>query len=105
MKYFITTLIIILGWVGLATYADTCFKKAPNVYSQTFLIGLTCYTLTSFFAIMAFKRQEWAWIILMWNCISLVISLVLSVWMFHEQFTTRRALASVLVLLAILLIE
>ena len=102
---FLLTLIILLGWVGIATYADVCFKNATGIQTRNFLIGFLCYALTTFFAIAAFKRQEFGWIIIVWNCLSLAISLVLSVAIFREHFTLRRGVASILIAIAIILAE
>jgi multidrug transporter EmrE-like cation transporter len=99
------SIILVLAWVGLATYADTCFKKAPKVDSLKFFTGMACYAATSFFAIATFKRQQWGWILITWNCTSLLVSMILSVVLFDEPFTKRRMIATILTLIAILMSE
>lgn len=96
---------LVLVWVGIATYGDTLFKSAPSLSSGLFLAAAGCYLVTSFFAFWTFRLQQWGWIILLWNSVSLALSLLLSVVMFGEPFTIRRRIAAVLVLAAILLTE
>lgn len=99
------SLIVVLVWVGLATYADICFKAATSIITADFFLGALCYFLTSFLAIIAFHRQQWGWIFIIWNCFSLGLGMLLSVALFREPFTLKRAAASVFVLLAILLAD
>jgi hypothetical protein len=99
------SLIVVFLWVALATYADICFKAATSIVTVDFLVGSLCYLLTSFLAIVAFHRQQWGWIFIIWNCFSLLVAMVLSVALFREPFTLKRAAASVFVLLAILLAD
>jgi len=96
---------LILPWVGIATYGDTLFKSAPSLTSGKFVAASASYFVTSFFAFWTFKLQQWGWIILLWNSLSLALSLFLSVVMFEEPFTLRRRIAAAFVLAAILLTE
>ena len=98
-------LTLILIWVGIATYGDTLFKTATSVTSGKFVVGSATYFATSFFAFWTFKLQKFGWIILLWNSLSLALSLFLSVVMFGEPFTLRRRIAAALILAAILLTE
>ena len=97
------SLTVVFFWVALATYADTCFKAASGIVTADFFVGSLCYLLTSFLAITAFHRQQWGWIFIIWNCFSLLVAMLLSVVLFREPFTLKRAAASTFVLLAILL--
>jgi hypothetical protein len=99
------SVMLVFFWVGIATYGDTLFKSAPSLASEKFLAGAAMYLVTSFFAFWTFKLQQWGWIILLWNSLSLALSLFLSVVLFSEPFTIRRRVASLLVLAAILLTE
>jgi multidrug transporter EmrE-like cation transporter len=94
---------IVFLWVALATFADICFTTATRFTSADFLAGLLCYALTAFLASIAFHRQQWGWIIIVWSCFSFVLAMLLSVLLFREPFTFKRGLASAFVLLAILL--
>jgi multidrug transporter EmrE-like cation transporter len=94
---------IVFLWVVLATCADICFTTATRFMSADFFVGLMCYMLTAFLAVVAFHRQQWGWIIIVWSCFSFVLAMLLSVVLFREPFTLKRALASSFVLLAILL--
>lgn len=94
---------LILWWVGIATYGDTLFKSAPSLSSGRFWGAALMYLLTSFLAYWTFKLQQWGWAILVWNSASLSLSLFLSFVMFKEPFTHRRAVAFVLVLVAMVL--
>ena len=98
-------IVLILAWVGVATYGDTLFKRSPSLTSATFWRGVAVYALTSFFAFWTFRLQQWGWIILLWNSASLAVSLLLSVTMFGEAFTIRRRVSAVLILAAMLLTE
>jgi uncharacterized membrane protein len=98
-------IILILLWVGIATYGDAMFKSAPSLMSGKFALAAASYLATSFFAFWTFKLQQWGWILILWNSISLALSLFLSVAMFGEPFTIRRRIAAVLVFAAILLTE
>jgi len=97
------SLTVVLLWVALATYADTCFKAASSIATADFVVGAVCYFLTSFLAIAAFHRQQWGWIFIVWNCVSLALGMLLSVVLFREPFTLKRAVSSLFVFLAILL--
>ena len=99
------SLLLVLLWVGIATFADICFKGAGRFDTWRFGAGFLCYASTSFIAVATFNRQQWGWIVIVWNCLSLGISMYLSVTMFHERFSVRRAVASVLVLAAMFLAE
>lgn len=99
------SLFIVLLWVGLATYGDVCIKQAASVRTPTFWLGFACYALTSFLALIAFHRQQWGWIIIVWNCLALAVGISLSVFIFHEDLTPRRIIASVLVAIGIVLAE
>ncbi len=99
------TLALVIGWVVLATYADTLFKSATSWRGTEFILGVTCYAACGVFALATFRRQQWGWVILVWNICSLAISMGLSVLIFHEPFTARRAIASALVLTASFLAE
>jgi multidrug transporter EmrE-like cation transporter len=59
---------------------------------------LLCYALTAFLALIAFHRQQWGWIITVWSCFSFVLAMLLSVLLFREPFTVKRAIASAFVL-------
>jgi drug/metabolite transporter (DMT)-like permease len=96
---------LVLLWVGIATYGDTLFKGAPALSSGKFACAMLAYLATSFLAFWTFKLQQWGWIVLLWNSLSLGVSLFLSVAMFGEPFTIRRRVAAVLVLAAMLLTE
>lgn len=96
---------LIVVWVGIATYGDTLFKSSTSLDSGRFVAASACYLATSFFAFWTFKLQQWGWIILLWNSLSLALSLALSVMVFGEPFTIRRRLAAAFVLAAILLTE
>jgi hypothetical protein len=97
---------LVLAWVGIVTYADTCFKAAAGRFDVwRFLIGFFCYGSTSVLAIVTFGQARWGWIIITWNCLSLGLNMLISVGMFHERFAVRRAIASVLVLAALFLAE
>jgi len=99
------TIILIILWVGIATYGDTMFKTAPSLRSGTFVAAAACYFATSFFAFWAFRLQQFGWVLILWNSVSLALSLFLSVAMFGEPFTIRRRVAAILVLAAIVLTE
>ena len=99
------TIVLILFWVGIATYGDTMFKSAPSLMSGKFAAAAASYLATSFFAFWTFKLQQFGWILILWNSVSLALSLFLSVAMFGEPFTMRRRIAAILVLAAILLTE
>lgn len=96
---------LILGWVVLATYADMLFKGAKTWDSQRFMAGVACYAACGAFALATFKRQQWGWIILMWNICSIALSMLISVLQFNEPFTMRRAIAMALIITAIFLTE
>lgn len=96
---------IIVVWVCLATYGDTLFKSAPSIVSLRFAGGAMSYLLSSVLAFWGFKLKQWGWTILLWNSISLGLSLFLSVVLFGEPFTIRRKLATALVVAALLLAE
>jgi drug/metabolite transporter (DMT)-like permease len=95
---------MVLLWVAVATFADTRFKSAGSFWTRDFLIGTTCYCLTSVIALAAFRRQSWGWIILVWNILSLALSLLLSVTLYHEPFTRYRLVAALMLLGAFLLV-
>ncbi len=69
------------------------------------MFGTALYASTSFFALRAFKAQQWGWVTITWNALQLAVSLFLSFAVFSEPFTTRRRIAALLVLGAILLSE
>jgi hypothetical protein len=94
---------VVFLWVALATFADIRFKAASSIFTGDFILGALCYLATSFLAIVAFHRQQWGWLFIIWNCFSLGLGLLLSVVLFREPFTFRRAAASLFVFLAILL--
>jgi len=96
---------LVVLWVGIATYGDTLFKSAPSLLSAQFAAAALTYFISSFFAFWTFKLQQWGWIILLWNSLSLALSLFLSVAMFAVPFTIRRRISAALVLAAILLTE
>jgi len=105
--------------VALATYAEPAaadrrgrqaadrggpgLRAATSIVTADFFVGSLCYLLTSFLAITAFHRQQWGWIFIVWNCVSLALGMVLSVILFHEPITIKRAAASLFVFLVILL--
>lgn len=97
------TLLLIVLWVAIATYGDTLFKRAAGLFTPAFAAGFCCYAAASFFALATFRRQQWGWIIIFWNSISLGLSLALSVWLYREPFTVRRAIAAALLAGAMLL--
>jgi len=99
------SLLLIFVWVALATYADTCFKACERLTGWRFLIGTSCYASCAFLAVATFRRQQWGWIVIVWNCVSLAVSMFLSVALYREPFTFRRIVASLLVLAAIFLAE
>jgi len=99
------TIVLILLWVGIATYGDTMFKSAPSLGSGKFVAAAASYLATSFFAFWAFRLQQFGWVLILWNSVSLALSLFLSVAIFGEPFTIRRRVAAVLVLAAVLLTE
>ena len=94
---------VVFLWVALATFGDIRFKAATGIATADFFVGALCYALTSFLAIVAFHRQQWGWIFIIWNCFSLLVAMLLSVVLFREPFTLKRAAASTFVVLAILL--
>lgn len=100
----IPVLLVIL-WVVLASIADIRFKAANGHFTLDFWIGLACYASTALLALWTFNRQTWGWIVLLWNCVSLGLCMLLSVVLYHEPFTTRRLIASLLLLGAILLAD
>jgi multidrug transporter EmrE-like cation transporter len=101
----IGSLLLVLLWVLVATYGDICFKQAATIASLSFAQGFVSYAACSFLALAAFQRQQWGWVFIVWNCLSLVLSMVLSVLLFQEELTSRRLVATVLVCVAILLAE
>lgn len=101
----VRTLSLVVFWVCIATYGDVQFKAARGILSAEFAIGLACYCCTALVAVATLHRQSWGWIILLWNCLSLALSLVLSVGLYHEPMTWRRGAAGALLLAAILLTE
>ena len=96
---------VVFLWVAVATYADIRFKAAAGLLSADFVLGILCYLLTGFLALVAFHKQQWGWVIIVWNCFSFILSMLLSVLLFREPFTVKRASASAFVLLAILLAD
>jgi len=99
------TVVLVLFWVGIGTYGDTMFKTAPSLLSSKFAAAAASYLATSFFAFWAFRLQQFGLILILWNSVSLALSLFLSVAMFGEPFTIRRRVAAVLVFAAVLLTE
>ena len=83
------SLAVVLLLVALATYGDLRFKAAAGVIGANFFVGLACYMLTGFLALVAFNRQQWGWVFIVWNCVSLGLGMVLSVVLFREPFTSR----------------
>lgn len=98
------SLILMLAWVAVATFADTRFKAASGVWTVSFAVAFASYALTSFIALVAFRRQSWGWIILIWNTLSLALSLVLSVILYREPFTTHRLVAALMLFGSFLLV-
>jgi multidrug transporter EmrE-like cation transporter len=98
-------LCLVLLWVAIATYGDVCFKTAGGFHSWRFLIGALCYLSTSIIAVTTFNRQQWGWIFIVWSCLALALGIWLSVVLYHEPFTMRRAIAAVLVVVALFLAE
>jgi multidrug transporter EmrE-like cation transporter len=94
---------VVFLWVALATYADILVKASASFASIGFLIGLVCYASTAFLAVIASHQQQWGWVIIVWNCFFFVLAMLLSVLLFHEPFTLKRAAASSFVLLALFL--
>lgn len=99
------SLILVLVWVAVATFADTRFKAASGVWTFDFWIAFASYALCSFAALATFRRQSWGWIILMWNVLSLALSLVLSVVLYREPFTRHRVVAALMLFGAFLLVR
>src|SRR4051812_6959782 len=75
----LVSLAVVFLWVALATYADIRFTAAPSFTSADFLAGSLCYALTGFLAVIAFHRQQWGWVIIVWNCVSFGLAMLLSV--------------------------
>ena len=99
------SVLLVIAWVAIATYGDVLFKSSPSILSWRFLLAALSYLATSFIAFWTFRLQQWGWIILIWNGLSLALSLFLSVALFHEPFTWRRRLAACCLLAAILLTD
>jgi multidrug transporter EmrE-like cation transporter len=97
------TLVII--WVALATWGDTLLKTAPRLGTIRFAVGGVIYFSCAFLAFWTYRLQGFGWVVLLWNSLSLALSLLLSVVVFQEPFTIRRRIATILVLAAILLTE
>lgn len=98
------SLILVIAWVSVATFADTRFKAASGVATFDFWIAFSSYAVTSFIALATFRRQSWGWIILMWNILSLALSLALSVALYREPFTRHRLVAALMLFGAFLLV-
>jgi drug/metabolite transporter (DMT)-like permease len=98
------SLLLVFSWVVVATFADTRFKAAAGVLTTDFWIGFASYAICSFGAIMAFRRASWGWIILIWNVLSLALSLFLSVVLYGEPLTRHRLVAALMLFGAFLLV-
>ena len=96
---------LVFLWVTIATLADTFFKSAGTFNSRKFISGLLLYAVCAFFAIPVFRKQQFAWVVIIWNCLSLLLSMALSLWFYHEPFSLKRTIAVVLVFVAIFLTE
>ena len=81
----LASLAVVFLWVALATYADIRFTAAPSFTSADFLAGSLCYALTGFLAVIAFHRQQWGWVIIVWNCASFGLAMLLSVALFRDR--------------------
>lgn len=92
-------------WVAIATAADYFFKFAPAIKSSEFLYGTMLYAICGYFAFTTFHDKSWSWVILMWNTVSLILSLILSVIVFHEPFTVRKLIAATALLIAVFMVE
>lgn len=102
----IISILLIMAWVAIATYGDVRFKAASGIFlGPDFAIGMLSYLATGVLAVFAFPRQQWGWTILLWNSLSLLLSICLSVWIFHEPLTAKRAIATGFVLTAIMLAD
>jgi len=99
------SLILVFAWVAVATFADTRFKAASGIATVDFWIAFLSYAVTSFIALATFRRESWGWIILMWNILSLALSLILSVAMYKEPFTRHRLVAALMLFGALLLVR
>ena len=98
------SLLLVCTWVAVATFADMRFKAASGVWTFDFWIAFISYALCSFAALATFRRQSWGWIILMWNVLSLGLSLILSVVLYREPFTRHRMVAALLLFGAFMLV-
>jgi multidrug transporter EmrE-like cation transporter len=97
--------LFVLVWVVVAFYADVLFKRAATLGSWSFIAGCSIYTCTSVFAFYSYRLQQWGWIGLVWSSLSVMATLLSSVFLFGEPFTMQRRIAAILALAAILLTE
>ena len=103
-KLTVSTLLVIF-WVAVATWADALLKSTGRLGTMQFVTGACVYFCCAFLAFWTYRLQSFGWVVLLWNSMSLALSLVLSVTMFGEPFTIRRRIAAAFVLAAILLAE
>jgi multidrug transporter EmrE-like cation transporter len=96
--------LFVLVWVVVAFYADVLFKRAATLGSWSFIAGCSIYTCTSF-CLLFISFAAGGWIGLVWSSLSVMATLLSSVFLFGEPFTMQRRIAAILALAAILLTE
>lgn len=101
----LTNFLFVIVWVGIATCGDLWLKQTRGFGTWRFAAGTVAYALCAVMAVVTFRRAQWGWVLLAWNCLSLAVGMWMSVAMFHERFTLKRAIAAVLLAAAIVISE
>src|SRR5215470_937782 len=87
------SILLIIVWVAIGMFGDVFLRASHGFSTWRFVAGTALYGSTSILAILTFRRQSWGWVILAWNCVSIAAGMVLSIIIFGERFTLKRAIA------------
>jgi multidrug transporter EmrE-like cation transporter len=102
MKFILVATLTIAGAV-LTVIADILLKKGGAHDWRYLTAGIVIYALVAIPVAFAFKYSEFGSLVIAWEAVLLVLSMIVSVWIFNESFTVYRLLAIILAFGAIIL--
>jgi len=86
----------------MAAGADVLFKTATG-FDTKFVAAAFLYMLCSVPALIAFKNLDFSMVVVLWNAISVLVSIAIGVWFFKDEISFLRTVIVTLSLTAVLL--
>lgn len=92
---------LLVWWCAVAAIGDMLFKQC-QWFDWKFFIGVLLYLSCPFYAVYCFHRKDFGSFVLLWNAVSVLISVGLALIVFKEKITSPKILMFVFSIMVII---